>query len=198
MFCSTSCYQHAMNRFHKYECANIAEIIQTTSVHMALRIFYLGFSLFNHNVKDFYDFMNEILKCPTTIFDSIDGMDDEKNKFSALLSLSRSEKKFNLEKHLKFLRKHEDFTNQCDKVERILQTICQISDHNFHGFFSGSFQAGSESDLQLPVGCCSLLFTSLLNHSCSPNIVRVCVDGKVALVVCKVIRKDEQIFDCYK
>lgn len=193
-----------MNHFHKYECANMAEIIQTTSVHMALRIFYHGFSLFDQNIKYFYEFLNETLKCPTTIFDSNDSKDDEKSKFGSLISLSRSEKKFNLEKHLNFLRQHEDLkalTNHFDKVEKILEIICQISDHNFHGFFSGNFQSGNEntqSDLQIPVGCSSLLLTSLINHSCSPNILRICVNGKVALVVCKVIQKDEQIFDCYK
>lgn len=42
------------------------------------------------------------------------------------------------------------------------------------------------------------LFASLLNHSCDPNVVIVCVENKIVCVVTKPITKHQQLFVCYE
>lgn len=41
-------------------------------------------------------------------------------------------------------------------------------------------------------------FTSLLNHSCSPNLQRIFVDDKIVLVARRPIEAGEQLFICYQ
>lgn len=195
MFCSINCYEAAQKSFHKFECDNMSQLVASAGVYIILRLFFIGFSLFDESVNDLYSFVQETQKSKTTILD-VNYLDDEKSKFAAFLSLSRSDRIFSLSTHLAILKKSQKFYGNDEKLFAILQIICQISDHNFHGFFSGSLV--SKDDLQLPIGTCCLLFTSLINHSCAPNVARICVDGNVGLLACRDIEPGEQLFDCYK
>lgn len=167
----------------------------SASVFIILRLFFIGFSLFDENIDALYSFIEETQKSRTTIFD-VNDPTNELSKFAAFISLSRSDRIFSLSSHLAILKNSQKFYGNDEKLFAILQCICQISDHNFHGFFSGSLQ--SKDDLQLPIGTCCFLVASLINHSCAPNVARICVDGTLALVACRDIEPGEQLFDCYK
>lgn len=47
-------------------------------------------------------------------------------------------------------------------------------------------------------GCGIFPFTSLLNHSCSPNLQRIFVNDKIVLVARRPIEAGEQLFICYQ
>lgn len=42
------------------------------------------------------------------------------------------------------------------------------------------------------------VFSSLINHSCDPNVQVVNVDGSIAMVVIKPIKAGDQLFICYR
>lgn len=206
MFCSKECLKKSTELFHKYECKVMEQITAHNGLHIALRIFFTGFSIFNENIQDFYNFFKETLKNPKTIFDfDFSKGESEKDKLAALLSLCKSPKKFVLTNHIEVLKNLESFKKIWDEhheiIETILQTICQIADHNFHGYFNANLNLSygyTQDELQQIVGTSANLFSSLVNHSCAPNVARICVDGKIAVVVCRSIPEGEQIFDCYK
>lgn len=212
MFCSTECVNESSQRYHQYECPIIDQLLQSGSVHMALRLFFIALSIFDGSIEN----LEECVKCNhnsnATLFDvDFKSQVNEKDKslFMALVALVKSSKTFLLHHHEKILKNHpqlKDFwQNHESFIKNFLQCQCQTSDHNFHGIFSGSSrklvdQSSSKviSNLQQSVGSGSLLFGSLINHSCSNNILRVCFEGKVIFVVCRPIDKGSQIFDCYK
>jgi hypothetical protein len=210
MFCSTDCQNTASKLYHQFECPIMDELKKSGSMNMALRIFFIGLSIFDSDIEMLKKFVNENEHATTTIFDydlsSVENVDYLKNYFLSLFCLSRSKTKFSLTAHEKILSTHPQLaTVFIENREFILEFIlrqCQTSDHNFHGIFSSSLRADDTHNdmrnLQLSVGSGSLPFASLINHSCNPNIMRVCDDGRVVLIVCRPISKGSQIFDCYK
>lgn len=206
MFCTKDCYKNATEKFHKYECKVMDQITLNANLNIVLRIFFTGYSIFNENIEEFYKFYADTLINPKTIFDfNFSKEESEKDKLAALLSLSKSEKNFFLSNYIEVLKKLHCIKVIWDKnhemIENILQTICKIADHNFYGYFIASMKATTgytQDDLQEAIGTSANLFCSLTNHSCAPNIARVSIDGKVAVVVCRVVPEGEQIFDCYK
>lgn len=77
---------------------------------------------------------------------------------------------------------------------------------NFENHFSGII-AKSGSSMQykknqkesklVSHGAAYLVFGGLLNHSCDPNVGKVDFDGKVAFIILKPIKANEQIFNSY-
>ncbi|KAG5675897.1 hypothetical protein PVAND_005757 [Polypedilum vanderplanki] len=210
MFCSTDCQNHAMRFYHKYECPIISELLKSGSINMALRIFFIGLSIFDNDIEKFKKCVNENRNASKTIFDynfsSVENEDYLKNYFLSLICLSRSTKKFSLTPYENILSTHPllqaVFNENREFILDFIQRQCQISDHNFHGIFSSSLSASDTlsdmRNLQMSIGSGSLPFASLINHSCSPNVMRICEDGKVVFIVCRPIQKGSQIFDCYK
>lgn len=210
MFCSTECYDESMRRYHRYECPVIDQLLKSGSVHMALRLLFIALSTFNESIGELEDFLKRADVDRSTIFDcSTEGVENEKSLLLCLTSLVRSQKVFALNQHEKILRNHPTlkalWSDHQEFIKSFLLRQCQISDLNFHGIFSRSSQRVEApnpstifSSLQQTIGCGSLLFASLINHSCANNLLRVCVEGNVVFVVCRPIAKGSQLFDCYK
>ena len=212
MFCSQECYEFAMKYFHQYECPVISDILKSGSVNMSLRIFFISLSLFGGSINCLKNFYEDNKKNPRNIFDF--DFSFAKNvedmlilKLKCLLSLSKSLKKYQLIYQKTILNNHSAlhsmYEENKDFIHDFIQDLCQISDHNFHGIFSSNlgtkiFDNSNLKSLQEPIGSGSFLFTSLINHSCTPNILRICLDGEMFLVVCRKIEKGSQIYDCYK
>ena len=212
MFCSESCFSSAFERYHRYECSIMSQLLKSGSVHMCLRIFFIALSTFNDSIEELKNFIDENKTTQMTVFD-IDfrspAEENNKKHLLALLSLTKSSKAFPLQLHQEVLKSHktlnEMWKNHQEFIKSFLLKNCQISDFNFHGIFSGSSQklinqnpAMIFNSMQQSVGSGSMPFSSLINHSCNNNVVRVCVEGKIAFVVCRPISKGSQLFDCYK
>jgi hypothetical protein len=207
MFCE-SCHQEALESFHKYECPVIEKLLISGSVHIALKIFFIALSAFKGSIKDLEHFINEIDKMDKkfSIFDfNISHPDSIKNYLRYLNTLARSTNKFSTIQHEEILENHPElkgiYESNRDFIKGFLQRQCQTNDHYFHGIFGQKINSNDSrtyQDLQQSVGSGWFPFCSLINHSCASNILRIYIDGKIALIACRFIPSGSQLFDCYK
>lgn len=211
MFCSDKCKLEAFTKFHRFECPIISQLNKSGSVHMALRLFFTAFSIMGNSVDDLQKVFEDGTNSVYSIFDITQDVDNDKEKLKALISLVASSKIFDLTQHLAVLCSHPNFKNIVETKRNFLESfilrMCQISDLNFHGIFGSSVITSNDATistqqiyktLQKSIGSGAFLFNSLLNHSCTNNVLRICVNRKIVTVVCKPIPEGGQIFDCYK
>jgi SET domain len=209
MFCSIECYNYAMRNFHQFECSIMPQLLKSASVNIALRIFFIGLSICENSIDKLETLFIQTVNQQPTLFDfdlsNAKNIDYDKNYFQSILSLSRSTKVFSMSQYIHILSVHstlnETFSTHRKFVINFLEHICQVADHNFHAIFSGSLKLSNEMNaktLQQSIGTGCLPFTSLINHSCTPNIMRICNDANVIAIVCRPVEKGSQIFDCYK
>lgn len=210
MYCSQICLEQAFERYHRYECPVITDLLTSGSVHIVLRLFFITLSTFDGSVDKLENFLNENENGTSTIFDlasDANGREREKNYLLFAMSMIKCSKSYTLYVHEAILKKnpelneiwqlHEEF------IGNFLQRLCQIADLNIHGIFGASIQKTSSNvtdvrDLQHSIGTGSLLFSSLVNHSCANNLLRMSVEGKIVYVVCRPVAQGSQLFDCYK
>lgn len=206
MFCE-ECFDEAFESFHKYECEIMDELIQSGSVHIALRIFFIALSAFDESIDELQKFMKQIDEGDKnySIFNFNSSKEEcVKNYLRFLNSLSRSGKNFNIDEHLRILKNHQKIKiildTHVDFIKEFLLRQCQTNDHYFHGIFSSSLndEASTNQRVQQAIGTGWFPFHSLINHSCASNVMRINVDGKLVLFAVRFIPKDSQIFDCYK
>lgn len=181
---------------------------------MALRLFFIALSAFEGSIENLEKFSKSNENSTSTIFDvdmKLSDVETEKSLLLALMSAPKSTRIFSLNLHEEILLNHQELNsvwiNHKEFIKEFLHHQCQISDFNFHGLFSGSSKTVEIDDtdqstifgnMQQSIGSGSLLFSSLINHSCTNNVLRVYVEGKVISVVCHPIAKGSQLFDCYK
>lgn len=207
MFCSENCKTDAQKNYHRFECPVMGQLLKSGSVHLALRLFFVAYTIMKDSIVDLEKFMEENANSNFTIFD-VKNDEKEIGRLKALISLVASDKVFDLTPHFDILQNHPVFEDILKSKQHFiacfLMKMCRISDLNFHGVFSGDGPTNCENpteaykNLQKAIGSGAFLFQSLLNHSCASNIIRVCIDNKIFTVVSKPIPKGEQIFDCYK
>lgn len=189
------------------------KLLQCGTIHIILRIFFTALSAFDDSIEDLEKFLieNENRNVSVSDFDlSTQSNENEKNLLLALMSMIKSSKSFQMHQYREILENHPQLAklweNHQTFIESFLLHLSQVSDLSFHGIFSGSSRKVNSvvnpsmiiSSMQQPIGYGALLFGSGINHSCSNNVFRVCVEGKVAYIVCQPIRKGAQLFDCYK
>jgi hypothetical protein len=206
MFCQ-ECFNEALEKFHKYECVVMEELLNSGSVHIALRIFFIAFSTFNGSIEElekFTSFIDEEDK-NFSIFNFNSAKNDVKNYLRFLNTLERSGKKFSTEAHEKILKNHPAFDMIWKTHETFMRDFllrqCQTNDHYFHGVFGPRVCENASNalqDLHEPIGSAWYPFHSLINHSCASNVMRIYVDGKVVLIASRFIPSGSQLFDCYK
>lgn len=210
MFCSEVCRDRSFERYHKYECPVMDQLLKSGTIHMPLRQLFIAMSCFGGEIEKLEMFVNEHEDTNFNIFEfdmKLHDINTDKNLLLALRSLIKSSIIFELDDHKKIMENHpqlkENFHKHQKFIESFLQRQCQISDLNFHGIFSGIAKKQDDSStnfssMTMAIGTGSLLFGSLSNHSCANNVFRVYVEGHVVYTVCRPIQKGSQIFDCYK
>jgi len=206
MFCE-SCYEEAFESYHKFECPVMDKLLTSGSVHIALKIFFIALSAFKGSIKDLQHFINEIDRMDKnfSIFDfNISHPDSVKNYLRYLNTLARSTNKFSTIQHEEILENHPELKDiyelNKDFIKEFLLRQCQTNDHYFHGIFGQKISSNDSTyqDLQQSIGSGWFPFCSLINHSCSSNIMRIYIDGKIALIANRFISSGSQLFDCYK
>lgn len=182
---------------------------------MALRSLFIALSIFDDSVEGLEQFLLENEHIRSTIFDVDMKTRETGNDHSLLLvltSLIKSSREFSLQQHEDALKNHPALKNLWREHETFLKSFllkqCQIADLSFHGIFGSSIKKNDEliemepskvfNNLQQSIGSGALLFSTLINHSCSNNVFRVYVEGKVVCIVCRPILKGSQLFDSYK
>lgn len=212
MFCSNGCESQAYQTFHKYEC-HISELASalSTDLQMALRTFFIALSLFDDSLVDLQKHLLENT-IPCTIFD-VKESHEQRAKFLAINSLSANDE-IDVEKNI--LEKifqispelNEMWSKYDDLIANYLKRQMQIATLNHHEMYFWPLKNGLTQDQSsgnalayqrgtIPAGNGSYPLTSLLNHHCAPNISKIFIDDKIALVVQRPIKKGDQLFDNY-
>lgn len=211
MFCSTDCLKYAQERYHKYECPVIDELLTSGITQIVLRMFFEGLSLFNGSIAELEEFISQHEKKLPTIFDI--NTNDEKSKFLATTNLATVlNKNHSVFSYESIFMKHEKlkkmWTTHFVFIKKMLQRFIAIARYDVHSIGGWSLKASrAEKDApenktctehQQLIGNGCFLFSSLLNHSCAPNIRRPNIDDKIVMIVSRPIPRGGQLFDCYR
>ena len=213
MYCSMDCMSSAQKRHHQFECEIIDELLTSGLLHIVVRMFFEGLSLFDdiHDMDKYVNQNDELL----TVFDiseDLNGSEMNKKLFMAILSLvagnrNTFEVSCDYSDTFKKTEKLRNLWNSNENfVKNVLSKLIQVGKLYVHGIGSWSLKLEESKDKEptnpakhqeLIANAC-YLFCSLLNHSCGPNIKRVNVGDNVVVIVSRPIAKGEQLFDSYR
>jgi SET and MYND domain-containing protein 4 len=213
MYCSIDCMSSAQKRHHQFECEIIDELLTSGLLHIVVRMFFEGLSLFDGDIHEMEKYLNQNQESQT-VFDIYGGdfnaNEMDKKLFAATLSLATDGEEVSSE-YEGIFEKTEKLRNLWESSEhfirKILSKLIQVGTLYVHGIGGWSLKLeGIEMDedpknpsfYQKLIGNACYLFCSLLNHSCAPNIKRLNVDEKVVVIVSRPIAKGGQLFDSYR
>lgn len=199
LYCSNVCRQKAYDAYHKYECPIMHTLkclefdklkllplkiaIQTKNLYNEID----GFS--DANSDDFYksDRYNEIHNLITN---------SSKRSVSDIFARATAAAFIFI-----LMKNNTNIFDQCTafderQFKELLLLHMQTGPSNFHEITELALNANMAYESQ-EIGSGAYAFLSLLNHSCSPNVVRFCYGSTIVLRAIKNIRKGEQCFDNY-
>lgn len=212
MFCSQNCMNEANEKFHKFECelSSGFGIFFTTSVRAALRIFLEGLHIFDGSFEKFQEFFHN--NSEATVFDAnLKEAQYTQQLYAALNELCTNElRRSTIEQFRRaivctilcdFMEKHSrlnealKFSGNLKFFMNFMFKHTQVAESNFHELYALSPQKSQQENEQFGVG--AFPFSSLLNHSCAPNVIRLTFNGFNYIIVSRRIEKGDQIFDNY-
>lgn len=217
MYCSETCREIAYTKFHKFECGmvKILDDMFDYRNHFALKIFFESLDKFQ-SLDQFKSAWNSMESNGNASILDFDGMDPESSKFNMLkavkalgcdrpieiiyhkINVGVAIVNFMLENSLELKKV---LSSSADDIEFFKTFVCrQILISNTNGFeIYGNKQHKEKCgiDEENDIGNAIYPFGSLLNHSCAPNILRLNKGNALLIVVCRHIKKGEQIFDSY-
>lgn len=188
-FCSHKCLVKAWENFHKLECKEYSSIGSDESF-----LLMLNRMLFKciHICGNLENLINMSIEKSTTAMNS-EKERDEKFLLACCLNLEcinifNDFKFVNSYVRSKFVKSLYSNRVQREGLKKIILKILGIVNRNsFYFKFDGSSNVAALFAL-----------ASLINHSCSPNLVKIKLGKKVAFVCQKTILKGEQLFICYR
>lgn len=200
MFCSQDCTQEATRNFHQAEVA-------LRCIDFTQKILLEALKICDGSFDKLLSLIDDPTTANQTVFD-FDWNDEKnvKNQLHGLLAFN-SLQLGPISDDLSFVDTHpvlSIFTNEREReiarafmvrVARILTVNCYSLDwwtprsQNDESFLSSSSK--------MKVGSAILIFGSLFNHSCAPNIDRMIVDNKFVFIVRRPIKAGEQLFISY-
>lgn len=219
MFCSKSCRQMGLERFHKYECSIIDGLLSffTKIMVIAIRTAIYSITMFDEP-EELRNLVNTINVETESAFD-LDYTDlTEEQHFRALYALATNESGRNVSDlfqranlcaiawfllcdhtPLKFLLQTKDME---DFFLCMLFRFGQAAAVNYHTLAGMAQTDPLNSDMggkytPKQFGSGSFPLCSLINHSCAPNVVRAGDTDKNIVIVNRIIKKGGQIFDNY-
>ncbi|CAO1430277.1 unnamed protein product [Diamesa serratosioi] len=219
MYCSEKCLEEGFKKFHQYECPIVDSInkLFTKVMTAAERTFFEALDICNGSIDELEEAIERNKGSSTTVFDYDFGNPDDPMKRMNLLmaidALNTNEEErshadffqragvvaimFNLFKTQSPVKDLLVTEKNMDFFRRFLFKQSQISASNYHGIFGGvsSRSEGAEENEQS--GCGSFPFSSLINHSCAPNLVRLSHKTVIYVVVNRSVKAGGQLFDNY-
>jgi hypothetical protein len=216
MFCSEECKRVAWEKFHQYEC-QVADVM--TSLFMdkntiGLRTFFEALSIFNHDPAALKEYLESIENPNATLLDfdfsKMNDFEKKKAMFHSVDSLclgnpAVSKDGFFIQNFtstilINLMLNHSTLGSILNKEQQAMfrefvfkySLICDVNGHNLYCFYEENREVESDE-----IGMSVFPFTSLLNHSCVPNVSRFDIQSKMYLVVKRPIKAGEQLFDSY-
>lgn len=206
MFCDATCYKNAYNEYHKYECGIIDDLLEHFSRPQtcALRTVLYAFSKYE-KFSDLVDATKNSESKNVNVFNI------KNEEFQCIHNLATNEEKRNNSDLFKraiigaviyfILLKYSPFEELADTQEKhdfflkILFRYLQIAPTNYHSLHT--IEDPEDLDASGVYASGAYPFSSLINHSCAPNVKRVCFGNKIAMVVLRPIKVGQQLFDNY-
>lgn len=220
MFCSEKCKEEDVIH-HKYEC-EISEIMKspilTSTMKIAVRSLFKSLHMFSDSVEDLQAHLKDDKNYTVYSFDlnNMDNVSKDKNLLLVINSMMANEKlEVNEFLYDEILTSHSKLQVICQDeanknfMKSFLVRQSQIGSLNYHEMYAWPMKEGGlDDDDEAPAvlayrrgmisfGSGSFPFHALFNHSCAPNIVHICVEGKIVSVAQRPIEKGSQLFDNY-
>lgn len=191
MFCSKICMTIG-NRFHQLECQSIDLDTDDDSniFQMTHRVVFEALGVFGkiEKLQKFFDENSQ----PKTIFDFNLAKSDltlkEKNLLVAVNSLQRNQIPVEMEP---LMDEHVELMKSITKNPKHRKFLDEFMRKQMEIVITNTFSIGE-------IGSGIFPLSSLFNHSCAPNIMRVTVDNKLVFIVSRPIEKNQQLFVCYR
>lgn len=196
MYCSDECAKKA-HPSHKFEESKMLDDLITNFFYpVDFKMCDIALAICGGSYEELEKVYNESLRSPKTVFD-FDFSDPndpnyDKNQLQVILGMAGN-KHESQKLHRKHLQKNYVNLSKCppfmEKFVEHLQTVMLASATKIkRKTVTGSAEGFAFS-----------LLTSLLNHSCDPNVQMVMEEGlgREIMIVTRPIAKGEQIFDCY-
>ena len=213
MFCSDECAIIGNDKFHKYECAIVDKLnsLATKILRISVRTFFEALHVCNGSFNELKALIEKNRDSGITIFD-FETLMTPKNVLQAVDALAANEE--SRSKADLFQRSGTvaiicdlliDHTNVRDLIAtdddrdffyRFIFKQTQIAACNYHGLYNGVVKM-SEINSNPQYGSGSFPFCSMMNHSCSPNLVRVTSENKNYVVINRPVMPGGQLFDNY-
>lgn len=212
MFCSQNCYDDAQKSFHRFECPIIDFIHETCNRTqlIALRSTMWAFECYD-SIDELKQVMSNIDNIEVTAFSCEYPTKSKNEQFLKILSFPTKQSERStmdlagiaavtavlfdtlMERtNLKLLLPNEDDQNL---LIELLFRFLQIARMYYHTLSLSNRQYRSPQGGV--IGSATFPFCSLINHSCSPNIIRIPFGTKMVIFVLRNIKKGEQLFDNY-
>lgn len=220
MFCSEKCKEEDVIH-HKYEC-EISETLKspllTSTMKIAVRTLFKSLHMFSDSIEDLQKHLKDENMYTVYSFDStkLDNVSRDKNQLLVINSMMANVNlEFNDFFYDEILTAHSKLQAICqdeskkDFMKKFLVRQSQIGSLNYHEMYAWPMKEGGLDDDDdepavlayrrgmISFGSGSFPFHALFNHSCAPNIVHICVDGKLVSVAQRLIEKGSQLFDNY-
>lgn len=201
MFCSKDCKELGWNKFHKYECSSINELTDDDNFFIMVQRTLFHCLNICGGLENFMQLVNS-QKSRVTIFDFYHELSSE-NPMKFLICVCDSlEAAHPTDIDKKFAK---SFVANQPEVKKLWSTNEQKNFLiKFIVRFIGIMNRNSftlhwnNSDEQSDTACGIFPFASLINHSCAPNLDRICVGDSVAFIVKRPVNRGEQLFICYQ
>lgn len=205
MFCSPSCLKSAWLSFHKFECGSLDNSFDNGNEYdmMIFKVVIESLNLCGSLEK--LQTTLENMKSNLTLFDfdlRNAKTDDEREiiRLKTIYSLKRGPTSredltmadWIVESHLTNVYKNQA---QKDFIRNFVIKVMGITDRNSYILSSSSF---TNQPSEIEIGSGVFPFSSLINHSCSPNLYRLFVDNKQVFIVKKPIEAGQQLFVGYQ
>lgn len=196
MFCGESCRREAWKLYHKYECGvlSILRKLECTKLERAaLRIAITATSI---NVSELASSKTYHSARYQEIHQLIANT-DKRNVADLFERATTAAVIYELLQTSTSFFQDLDMEQYKDVFCELLLLHMQTGPSNFHEI-SELVACGDGSDYEVEeVGAGAYAFLSLLNHSCSPNVVRCCHGVAIVLRTLRPVGKGEQLFDNY-
>ena len=198
MFCSQECVTIG-KRFHQFECKiELNTEIESDVFQMIHRMVFEAIGLFG-NVEALKDFMEtKKMQTQKTIFDfNLSTKNDNERERNLLMAINSTLQRNSIPEQL-----NEVMERHCDLMMSILeaeekhkQFLSDFMKRQMEILITNAFglvENGKE------IGSGIFPLASFFNHSCASNVARITVDGQLVFIVTRPIKKNNQLFVCYR
>lgn len=199
MFCGDHCKQKSWKLYHKYECLILATLIDLEVSKLTLVALKICISLRNiGNITEFNsdELLNQLVYRSQNYLEIHNLISNTQFRTTADLF----ERAVTAAIIFELLQNYTQFFNEHSQMiitfQELLLLHMQTGPSNFHEI-SELAKLDNEFFENNEVGSGAYGFLSLLNHSCSPNVVRHCYGSCIVLRALRPISKGEQLLDNY-